>query len=147
MFGKFQGNLEIYEKVLDILASVSGFSLHFYKDKTLSYKALHSFNIIVSFTVSILSSETILKDLLDNLAPELSFLIANCLSDILMLDLDKITDLAELISLVYQLTIGLFSRKIICDNLVFTNLLKFWGRLSVLSKKTTIVAQYNVQIR
>ena len=146
VFSQFRDSPDVHEAIIDIFSAVSGFSLHFYKDKHNLVKVRDTFSQVYRFACGVLGNEEILRLVLAHLPHELTFMISNLLSEVILADLQHMEELDRAVSLVFGLSSSLFTRKIECDYIMFTNTLKFWGKMSMLSKKADALAKYSAQL-
>ena len=139
------GRIQVHETIIDIFNSVSGFSLHLYKDKYTQIKVVDSYRQIYSFVIDVLQDQQNRSMTMQHLAYEFSNLIGNLFNESILVDMEKMDEIELLVRLVFDVTSEIFSKKHVCDYVVFMNLLRFWGKVGLFSKRSMIMAAYRGQ--
>lgn len=140
-------NLDIVAKIMEILTATSGFSLHIYKDKNYGFKLKDTYKTIFIFTIEVFGKQELIETLLKTNPHEVAELVANLLSELLLTEIEQLAELERVTSLIHDLTLKLFKNNIQCDYVVFTNFLKFWSKLSKISKHSKALSGYQVPVR
>jgi len=125
----------IFPLIIDIFTSLSGYSMHFYKDKASQVKPLHTFNTIHKVVIMILSHDNY-RPFLDKYSAEISLLVGNCVGDV-MPGLSVEDEQSELKNVAKS--VGSWMHRVVKDKsnfdiFVFGNIVKFWAKLLAVYK-------------